>query len=257
MRLIYYSAMPSIPGLLLLALLLGGCASTPSSLAEPAWIPDEDWWAAAMESGGTVVSRDGSARFVRALHARNLYETSRRIREQSAIAASIALVDSDDLNAFSAESGGRRIVTLTLALLEAIGDDRDALATTIGHEVAHLYYGHGGARSERNAPAQTIAYVLGTIAAGIPMSGTAGTIAVNTSFSRYEEREADLKGMEWAMSAGFSPCGSARTMRILRTRNGPSGESPWLSTHPGHEERIGRAIAMSQATSRSLADRLC
>lgn len=221
--------------LLSAALLLTGCATPPEPApAAQAWTPDDAWWVAAGRSGGEFVAEDGSLRRVKARHARNLYEVGGRIREQSGIAADIALVDDDSLNAFATDTGGRRRIALTLPLLEAIGDDRDALATSIGHEAAHLHYAHGATRRERNQP------VIGDATA------IAGIISVNTTFSRYEEREADIKGIEWAVAAGFSPCGLARTLRLLEARTGGAEDGRFGATHPGYRERIRRAYALSK-----------
>lgn len=223
------------------AFLLAGCAIAPIAPSETAWAPDEDWWAEAGRSGGRFVGKDGSILRVKAEHARNLREVAGRIREQSAIAAQIAFVDAAELNAYAIQAGGVRQIAISLPLLDAIGDDRDALATTIGHEAAHMHYGHEAARKVR-----------GQLTMGDP-AAIAGILTVNTSFSRYEEREADLKGMEWAVAAGFSPCGSARTMRVIGAHDAAPGENAFLSMHPGHGERIERANDLS----RRLGGRAC
>jgi predicted Zn-dependent protease len=237
------------PGRLLLFLLalplLSGCANNPPAARETVWIPTDAWWANAVVSGGTLTAPDGRSRNIKALHARNLNEVAARLRVQSAVPVRLALADGDELNAYAGTGEAGRVVTLTIALLEAIGSDRDALATTLGHEIAHLYYAHGEARKQRN-PAQGFTYVFGSIAGLDGMVGTFGALTINTTFTRYEEREADLKGIEWAVEAGFSPCGSARTMRILATAERAESASTLLSTHPGHEERVARAHAMSK-----------
>ena len=219
--------------LLLLALLLSGCAANSLVAPASAWTPDESWWAEASRSGGTFTSKDGSIRIVPALHATNVIEVSRKLQAHSAIAAGVTLTDVDELNAFATDSNGARVVALSFTLLDAIGHDRDALATSIGHEMAHLHYAHAAARKQRNR---------------VTVGGTGETanIAVDTSFSRFEEREADIKGMQWAVAAGFSPCGSARTIRLLRANAGGADGGTFLSTHPGHGERIARANAMSK-----------
>jgi predicted Zn-dependent protease len=240
---------PSLCALaVLVSALLGGCAGAPAVPREAVWIPTDDWWAGAIKSGATLASPDGRTFEVKAAHARNLHEVAARLRAQGAMQARLALADSDEFNAYAASGEGGRVVTLTLALLEAIGNDRDALATTLGHEMAHLYYAHGEARRERTLPAHSIAYVYGLVVepGGMTLGGQTGTFAVNASFTRYEEREADLKGMEWAVEAGFSPCGAARTMRILTRVANPANVSALLSTHPGHDERIARAHAMQK-----------
>jgi predicted Zn-dependent protease len=228
--------------------LLAGCASTPPVLRDAVWIPTEGWWTDAIESGGTLTSPEGRSVHVKAGHVRNLHEVAAKLREQSSLPVRLALADSRELNAYAASGESGRVVTITTGLLEAIGSDRDALATTLGHEIAHLYYAHVEARRERSPPSQSIVYVQGMIVGpgGMTFGSPTGTFAINAAFSRYEEREADLKGMEWAVDAGFSPCGSARTMRALSRAEDPSNASMLLATHPGQDERIARAHAMSK-----------
>ena len=215
------------------ALLLAGCATAPATPTEIGWAPEENWWAEAGRSGGWVPRRDGSSIRIRSAHLRNLYEVSQKIQEQSGITGQIAFLDTDELNAYAIEFNGVRQIAFSLPLLEAISDDRDALATTIGHEAAHLHYAHEAARKARNQ------LTMGDSPA------IRGILTVNSTFSRYEEREADIKGMEWTIAAGFSPCGAARTMRTIRALGGDTSENSFLSMHPGHGERIARATTLA------------
>ena len=218
------------PVLAALALLLfAGCATAPAEVADGAWSPDAPWWTEARLFGGWFPREDGSRVRVRAAHARNLFEVAAKIQQQSGVAARIALADYTELIAYAVEAKGQRLIVFSLPLLEAIGDDRDALATTIGHEAAHLHFGHNPARKARDELA------IGNSAA------LAGILAVNASFTRYEEREADLKGIEWATAAGFSACGTARVMRLLRANDSGTAVNTFLAMHPGYGERIARA----------------
>jgi len=231
--------------LLLLILFLAGCASAPQSPIKSGWTPDDNWWSAASIRGGTLKVKDGSTRSVSAANAKNLYEVQKEIQKQSFLTTRLALVETDSPNAFATTIAGQPTIAVSLDFLDALGSDRDALATTLGHEIAHLYYRHGAIRQERNEAAKGASQVLGTILglAGVPLGGTianVGVTAVTTSFSRDEEREADTKGLQWATAAGFSACGSARTIAMLQSKSSGGG-IPFLSTHPGYEERIARA----------------
>ena len=54
-------------------------------------------------------------------------------------------------------------------------------------------------------------------------------------------------GMQWAMQAGYSPCGSYRFAAKMNAL-GEGAAIPFLSTHPGNNERMENAnkIAESQ-----------
>lgn len=210
-----------------------GCASAPAPVTQWAWPPDDGWWAEARLFGGWFPREDGTLARVRAAHVRNVFEVAAKIQQQSGVAARIALTGDRELIAYAIETNHKRLIVFSLALLEAIGDDRDALATTIGHEAAHLHFAHNPARKARDELA------IGNSAA------LAGILAVNASFTRYEEREADLKGIEWATAAGFSACGTARVMRMLRANDSGAGANSFLAMHPGYGERIARATDLA------------
>ena len=226
-------------------LLLAGCASTSGDPVASAWVPEDGWWQEAAVNGGHLEAPDGSARFLRPLHAKNLYEVSKAIGRHAPIAASLALVGNESPNAYASVVGGRPVIAVSLSFLELLGEDRDALATTLGHEIAHIHFGHGAIRKERLLATQGASQILGTLLglAGVPLGGTlanVGVTAVARLFTRDEERAADAKGLDWATAAGFSACGSVRTMLALQAAGGGRG-IPFLATHPGDEERIERA----------------
>jgi len=73
-------------------------------------------------------------------------------------------------------------VVITEGMLEAvIQEDPDRLAFVLGHELAHIVLGHVG-----------------------PESGHERTPFVRSVFNRQQETEADQKGMELALAAGYS-----------------------------------------------------
>ncbi len=232
---------------LVLSLLLAGCA-TPNPIRN-AWTPQDTWWAAASAGGGNLRARDGTLIHVRATHAQNLRNAYVMVTAVSGIKADLFLLEMDGINAVSTVSrDGKNHIGFSLSMLDQLGDDKDALATITGHELAHLYYSHGKIRKARAETARSANQVIGTVLNQIvPFSGvlaSLGTEMLISAFSRDEEREADEKGLEWAQKAGFDPCGSARAMRILE-QAGKTTPIPFLSSHPGHQERIERAVRFS------------
>jgi predicted Zn-dependent protease len=53
-------------------------------------------------------------------------------------------------------------------------------------------------------------------------------------------------GMQWAMQAGFSPCGSYRFASQMNAL-GEGASIPFLSTHPGNNERMENANRISES----------
>jgi len=231
----------------MLAWVLAGCASTtpnPYATAD-AWILNTGSVPPLVDQPVALKGKTGQTYQLMPAQFVNLSKVFFDIRRQSQISTDLGLIATSDLNAFATQKSGKPLVVLTLPMLQEIGSDPDALATTLGHEIAHLSLKHGDARKQRNETAQGVSHVLGVALgfAGIPMGGTIASMGVGgvtSAYSRDEEREADLLGMRWASEAGYSVCGVVRTMKLLQKQS-TSQSSYFWSSHPGHEERIARA----------------
>jgi Zn-dependent protease with chaperone function len=231
----------------LTAAAMAGCVSTSQkSVAQvDAWLFNRDWINSAAFANTTLKGKTGQAYPVRGSDLTNLKMVVVAIKEQSRLDPQVALTAGSTPNAFAFTNNGRQTIGLTLSMLNEIGSDKDALATTLGHELAHLYLKHGETRQQRAESAKGVSNVLGAVLgfAGVPMGGTLASLGVGivtTAYSREEERDADILGLRWAMAAGYSACGSARTMKMLKAMSSTSS-LPFLSSHPGHDERIERS----------------
>ena len=60
---------------------------------------------------------------------------------------------------------------------------------------------------------------------------------LSTKFSRVDERDADLVGMELAARAGFHPRGAVTIHEKILAKQGTSILN-WLSTHPSGDQRV-------------------
>lgn len=231
-------------------LLLVGCASTGGQQdIRSYWrLPDATWQQAAT-TGINLRSPDGANRFVPSHQLWQLVNVRGKLQQASGVQADLAVVDTASPNAFAFHDQGRPVVAFSLSWLEQLGHDGDAVAAVMGHELAHLRLGHtGAAREEREATATGISQLIGTVlnAAGIPLGGVAASVAVtgiSRSFTRDEERAADALGLRWATAAGYNPCGQQRVMAMYMRLRGASLDLPFLSTHPGLEERAAAAGA--------------
>ena len=150
------------------------------------------------------------------------------------------------LNASATILNNKPIIIITLGLLKKIGNDYDSLAAVIGHEFAHLKLNHHSSQQASNA----IIDILGIVAlAAIDSSwggaqynpyrdlhkfglDTAKTLA-KKAHSRDDEYDADAKGVEYMLRAGFLIEGAYRIHNNIIPAN-----SSWFDTHPSSSDRI-------------------
>jgi predicted Zn-dependent protease len=173
---------------------------------------------------------------------RQLLVVQDRMQQQAGFAAELMISEDRAPNAFAATWRGRRIIGITAPMLGLLGEDLDAYAALLGHEVAHHVRRHGLQRQEREQSLGLAGAIFGLAlgAAGVRHGrGIAefGTLMVSLSYTRDEEREADRLGVDWMAAAGFDPNGALRLQeRLLQTGRGMP--IPFLRTHPAGDERM-------------------
>lgn len=233
--------------------MLTGCATKQQNPIKEAWFPSNDWFIAASKDrdGAMLKTSSGSVIFFKSSYARNLLNAREKISAINNLNPQIALVITDQPNAFAFSRNNQDHVAFSISFIEALGNNPDAIATIMGHEMAHLKLGHSGKeRESREKTSQAIGQASGLLLSliGVPMGGTIGNLAasgIGRSYTRDEERDADRLGLEWATKAGFNPCGQVVVMRLFeRSKDSLSGIS-FLSTHPGEAERIDLANEFS------------
>lgn len=164
--------------------------------------------------------------------------------------AELLLTTGDQANAFAFYSGTQPMVAVNTALLDLLQDDQDELAAVLGHELAHLKEAHGSLRQKRaenlNAASYIGSFLLG--AAGVPGGGYLSSFAANaldSAYSRDEERDADRMGLEYAVKAGYSPWGAVRLQEKLEKISTTSW-LPLMNSHPPSKERSQAMREMAQ-----------
>ena len=152
----------------------------------------------------------------------------------------------DAVNAFALPGGKIGVYT---GLLK-VAKNQDQLATVIGHEVAHVQAHHA---NERVSQSFAVEQGLNLIsAAASPQSGAGqslmGMLGVGAQygilmpFSRIQESEADMLGLDLMARAGFDPRESIQLWKNMAHSGG--GQPPeFLSTHPSNSTRINDLIA--------------
>jgi predicted Zn-dependent protease len=110
----------------------------------------------------------------------------------------------------------------------------------MGHEMAHALREHARERLAKST-ATSLGLRLGSELLGLGNLGAAaadmGTQLLTLRFSREDESEADLVGLELAARAGYRPDAGVTLWQKMAKANG-SGGLAFLSTHPSGPKRI-------------------
>ncbi len=148
------------------------------------------------------------------------------------------VLDSDEVNAFALPGGP---IYVMRGLLEMVGDDDDALACVLGHELAHINKRHAARQATRGAWASVL-IALGTRGRVRDVAEISAAL-LQLKYSRNQEYEADRVGLEYAYRAGYDPNGMIRFFQkmLQKQKEGDKGILANLRTHPLTENRIKRA----------------
>lgn len=211
----------------------------------------------AAADGDQVELRTRNKRLLMKVDARQmriLYAVKSSIEQVAELSVELIIVDGNQPNAFAAAStDGKNIIGINFAMLDILGLDVHAAAALIGHEIAHLKLRHAERRAA-SGDASGVMKVLGGVALsslGVPGGGLISDIAITaleTRYTRDNEREADYLGAIWAVEAGYEPDGAVRLHAEVykRSQNNPT---PFLSSHPSGPERIATLKALSRRLS--------
>jgi predicted Zn-dependent protease len=154
----------------------------------------------------------------------------------------VNLIGSNQINAFCMPGGKIAFYTGILNQLKLTDDE---VAMVMGHEVAHALREHARERMGKATATNGLAVIGSTVASvffGVnpqltDLVAKQGAGLLNLKFSRDDETEADLVGMELAARAGYDPRSGVTLWQKMSDAN--KGAPPqWLSTHPSGNSRI-------------------
>ncbi len=148
----------------------------------------------------------------------------------------IIVFDDDATNAFAMPGGKIGVFTGIFK----VADTPDALATVIGHEIAHLTQDHVMERARKNLGTDMLSGLLSSMTYGYGRNeiseGTA--IFVGLPFDRRQESEADVVGLAYMADAGYDPRSSLHLWRNMSQLSEGSSTPEFLSTHPSDDRRM-------------------
>ena len=149
----------------------------------------------------------------------------------------VNLIGSKQINAFCMPGGKIAFYTGILDQLKLTDDE---IAMVMGHEMAHALREHARSRVAKSQ-ATSIGLSLGAQLLGLGDLGNAaanlGTQLLTLKFSRSDEIDADLVGLELAARAGYNPQAAVSLWRKMGEATGNGGIA-FLSTHPSGPDRI-------------------
>ena len=154
----------------------------------------------------------------------------------------VNLIGSRQVNAFCMPGGKIAFYSGILTQLKLSDDE---VAMVMGHEVAHALREHARKRMGKSAVTQGAARLGGAVVASVlgidprltDAAARGGANLLTLEFSREDESEADLVGMELAARAGYDPRAGVSLWQKMGAAS--KGAPPqWLSTHPSGKSRI-------------------
>ncbi len=159
----------------------------------------------------------------------------------------VNLIGSNQINAFCMPGGKIAFYSGILDKLELTDDE---VAMVMGHEIAHALREHArermGKGAATNVGVNVLSQVLGLGQVGQTLTNY-GAQLLTLEFSREDESESDLVGMELAARAGFDPRAGVTLWQKMAAgskdaKPQQAGQASriqsYFSTHPSGEDRI-------------------
>jgi predicted Zn-dependent protease len=179
-----------------------------------------------------------------------LREIAKKLIEQSSMwndrakqwSWEVNLIESPQVNAFCMPGGKIAVYT---GLVYKLGLSEDELAMVVGHEIAHALREHARQRMGKGMATEGVTRLGGAVIAGIfgldpritDYVAKQGAGLLSLKFSREDETDADLVGMELAARAGFDPRAGISLWKKMSVQNAQTPPQ-WLSTHPSSNNRV-------------------
>ncbi|HSN32114.1 MAG TPA: M48 family metallopeptidase [Ideonella sp.] len=149
----------------------------------------------------------------------------------------VSLFMTKELNAFCMPGGK---IAFFYGILDRLQLTDDEVAMIMGHEMAHALREHARERMGKNAATQVGAGLISQLFGLGNLGNTAlniGTQLLTLRFSREDESEADLVGMDLAARSGYDPrAGVTLWQKMIAAAQGAPPE--FLSTHPAGPSRV-------------------
>jgi len=190
----------------------------PASAASAQLAHDVDWWQARAEE---IVAREWASLDAPPPWAPRKPQVT--VAQEEAVRAGARVVGVANGEPFET------VLSVSTGLVERlVGDDMDALACILGHEIGHIALGHHRRDRAAQAPGQS--------GKDSPIGATA---------TREMEHSCDLFGARLAARAGYDPAGLLRGLERMRNRLGEGAS--WEALPEDHPDAGERLAALNRA----------
>jgi predicted Zn-dependent protease len=193
----------------------------------------------ARQKGMLVDENDPQVKRLRTIAQRIIPQAQRWNERATKWQWEVNLIDAQEVNAFCMPGGK---IAFFNGLINKLKLTDDEIAIVMGHEIAHALREHGRARMAKGTLLQ-LGAALGSAIFGL---GDTGQLVVGQGaqlallkFSRDDETEADIVGLDIVARAGYDPRAGIALWKKMEMLN--KGAPPqWLSTHPAGKNRIAQ-----------------
>lgn len=150
------------------------------------------------------------------------------------------LADSNTINAFALPGGQ---IFITLGLYDKLQNEAQ-LAGVLAHEMGHVIERHSAQQMASSQFGEILTMAVGTaMSDGTSQSAYQVAAVVNQalqlSYSREDELQADTWGLKLMTVAGYDPRAMVEVMKVLKGASQGSGSTPDIfQTHPNPDLRI-------------------
>ena len=237
--------------LIIIALLLSGCATSPTGRSQLMLVSPEQAIVASREAyvqtlqplakEGKIDSDPVVSDRVQTITGRIIYQAIERYPHTRDWDWSIKVIDDPEMVNAWCMAGGR--MAIYTGLLNKVDPTDDELAQVLAHEISHALANHTAERMSVAMASQLGVMGIGLATrntgyggAALTGSALAAALAVQLPNSRTSEEEADIMGLELAARAGYDPRAAATLWQKMEKAGG-SGPAEFLSTHPSPGNR--------------------
>lgn len=216
------------------ALLLNACATSPTGRSQMILVSDAQMSEMGTQAFDQMKQETPLTRNASVSNYVNCVAKAITPQMQGSYNWDVGVFEDDAVNAF-ALPGGK--IGVNTGLLRA-AQNQHQLAAVIGHEIAHVTARHSAARVSNQLATQV---GVSAVAAGTGMDpkliGMGADLLLTLPYSRGDESEADIVGLDYMARAGFDPRQSIALWNNM-AKEGGARSAEFLSTHPAPQTRI-------------------